>query len=163
MPDDVSLITDEMRALVGVEGPPMTLEIDRGTIRTITRATGATNPIYYDVEAARAAGHPDLPAPPGFLGRFVFQPGKSDPTFSSPVTGAEFPIDLPNQLHGATGIRTYRRLFAGERLTATEKTTDVGEREGRMGRMLIVQSVLTYRDEAGTVVAEKYDTGIFYR
>lgn len=163
MTDDESLITDEMRAMVGVEGPPATLEIERGGIRQYARASGSTNPIYYDIDAAKAAGHRDLPAPPGFLGRYPFEPGKSNPTFSSPTTGADFPIDLPNQLHGATGIRTYRRLYAGETLTAREKTTDVSEREGRMGRMLIVNSVMTFRDAAGEVVAEKYDTGIFYR
>jgi len=161
---DESAITPELRALVGVEGKPSSVEIDRSGIRMWARSTGETNRIYYDIEAARAAGYPDLPAPPGFLGRYVYLPGESDPTSSGPSDNADLPLgDFGNDLHGSLGIRTYRRLFAGERLTASNRIVDVSERDGRLGRMIRVDTVLTYRDEQGEVVAEKFDTVLYYR
>ena len=63
-----SLITDEMRAAVGKESDPTTLEIDKTSVRMFARAVGYTDPVYYDEEAAKAAGYRSLPAPPGYLG-----------------------------------------------------------------------------------------------
>ncbi len=40
--------------------------MERGRLRMFAAAIGETDPIYTDVEAARAAGHPDLPVPPTF-------------------------------------------------------------------------------------------------
>jgi acyl dehydratase len=153
-----------MRALVGLESNRAALEVERGAIRTFARSTGETNPIYYDVEAARAAGHPDLPAPPAFLGRFVYTPGVSDPTFSGPVEEHRIaPADFPKELHGSTRLRMHRRVYAGERLFVTNRVAGLSERDGRLGRMLIVDTVATYRDEAGDLVAERFDTELYYR
>ncbi|MDO8773368.1 MAG: MaoC family dehydratase N-terminal domain-containing protein [Burkholderiaceae bacterium] len=43
------------------------LPIERQRLRFFARAIGETDPVYTDVEAARAAGYADLPAPPTFL------------------------------------------------------------------------------------------------
>jgi hypothetical protein len=133
-------------------------------VRAFARATGETNPVYFDVEAARAAGHPDLPCPPGFLGRYVHIPGRFHSTFSSPTEEHTLPLgDLPNELHASTRIRAFCRIHAGEKLSVTSRITGMSERQGRIGRMLLVDTLATYRDEKGDVVAEKYNTEIYYR
>src|SRR3990172_5468722 len=68
------LISDEMRAGIGVEGPPRLLEVDRTSIRMFARAVGHTDPVFYDPEAARKRGYRDIIAPPGYLGTGVFRP-----------------------------------------------------------------------------------------
>lgn len=40
------------------------LPIERGRLAFFAKATGETNPVYSDIDAARAAGYADLPAPP---------------------------------------------------------------------------------------------------
>ncbi len=162
---DDSAITPELRALVGVESKPSLVEVERAAVRAWARSTGEANPIYYNLEAARAAGHPDLPAPPGFLGRYVYLPGVTDPTSSVPATPSFLPPvgDYTRNLHGSLGVRTFRRLFAGEHLTVTSRIEGVSEREGRVGRMIRVDTIDTYRDETDAVVAEKYDTVLYYR
>ena len=45
----------------------MPFEVERGRLRFFARTIGLTNPIYFDVEAARRAGHRDLPVPLTFL------------------------------------------------------------------------------------------------
>ena len=42
-------------------------EVGREHIRRFAQAIGDTNPIYVDRDAAIAAGHPDVIAPPTFL------------------------------------------------------------------------------------------------
>ncbi|MFX8414337.1 MaoC family dehydratase N-terminal domain-containing protein, partial [Acinetobacter baumannii] len=52
------------RKWIGYELPPSVLPIARPRLLFLAKATGQTHPIYVDVDAARAAGYPDLPAPP---------------------------------------------------------------------------------------------------
>jgi hypothetical protein len=163
MAEEESLITDEMRAALNKESSIHTLEIERGAIRQYARAAGHTNPVYYDVAAAKAAGYPDLPAPPGFLGRHPFLPGRSDPTFSAPMEGSVLRNPkLTRNLNGGQSVKQTRRLYAGEKLTMTSAIVNYAERSGSIGRMLITSSQSTYRDEKGEVVAQENFTGIAY-
>ena len=45
---------------------PHSYAVGREKIREFARAVGESEPLYLDLEAARAAGHPDLVAPPMF-------------------------------------------------------------------------------------------------
>ena len=46
---------------------PVRFEVERGRLRAFARAIGEPDPIYSDLDAARAAGHRDLPVPPTFF------------------------------------------------------------------------------------------------
>ena len=54
------------QALVGKAYPAVRYEVGREKLREFAIAVGETDPIYHDEAAARAAGHPDLPAVPTF-------------------------------------------------------------------------------------------------
>ncbi|MCI0385836.1 MaoC family dehydratase N-terminal domain-containing protein [Streptomyces sp. CNQ085] len=58
-----------MTVVEGLAGalPSYRVRLDRGAIRRFATAVGATDAVHHDVEAARAAGHPDLVAPPTYL------------------------------------------------------------------------------------------------
>ena len=77
-------IKDAWRALVGVESSPWTHEVTTTSVRAFARGVGYTDPVYFDTEAARAAGYRSLPCPPTYLGTPVFLPGQSSDTFSGP-------------------------------------------------------------------------------
>ncbi|MDP9399085.1 MAG: MaoC family dehydratase N-terminal domain-containing protein, partial [Actinomycetota bacterium] len=55
-------LTDEMRATIGVDTEPWTYEVTTTGIRAFARGVGYDDLVYYDEQAARAAGHPTLPA-----------------------------------------------------------------------------------------------------
>ncbi len=48
-----SVITEEMRGLIGVETPPYLVEVEKGDLRRFVEATGETNPLYTDAERAK--------------------------------------------------------------------------------------------------------------
>ena len=55
------------RELVGRSYPPSAVyEVGRAKIAEFATAIGADDPVHHDVEAARAAGHLDVIAPPTF-------------------------------------------------------------------------------------------------
>jgi acyl dehydratase len=156
MTAEQSLITDEMRASIGVEGPPRRLEVDRTSIRMFARAAGHTDPVFYDVEEARRRGHRDLIAPPGYLGTGVFAPaGEAGPR--------RRPGGLTRGLNGGNEYEYYDVITAGDVLEARSKTVDIQERQASIGRMIITRSETTYRRLSdGKVVARGWNTGISY-
>ncbi len=50
-------ITDEMKAKVGKDSSPWTYEVTTTGVRAFARGVGYTDPVYYDVEAAKKAGY----------------------------------------------------------------------------------------------------------
>ncbi len=154
-----SLITDEMRAQIGKESEPTTLEIDKTSVRMFARAVGYTDPVYYDEEAAKAAGYRSLPAPPGYLGTPVYDPNRRSgraqqmPEPSRP---------LKRVLNGGTDVEYLADICAGDILTSASAVSSIEERQGRLGEMLITTTKTTYRNQDGEVVAIMTGTGIRY-
>jgi acyl dehydratase len=153
-----SVITDAMRAKIGVESEPTRYEIDNTGCRQFARAVGYTDPIYFDEAAARAKGYRGIVAPVGFLGHPVVVPGQ-------PARVPEaFRLEIPYKrvLNGGTDIEYYADVCAGDKLTASTKLTDLTEREGKVGPMLIVDTETIFRNEKGETVAVQRGTAIRY-
>ncbi|MDO8615395.1 MAG: MaoC family dehydratase N-terminal domain-containing protein [Dehalococcoidia bacterium] len=153
-----SVITDEMRALIGKESEAVTYEVDNTGCRQFARAVGSTDPVFFDAEYARGKGYRGLPASAGFLGHAVVIPGQ-------PVRVAEiFRLDVPLKriLNGGTDIEYFDDVCAGDVLSATSRLTDLSEREGRMGMMLIVQTETAFKNPQGKTVAIMRGTAIRY-
>ena len=159
MTQQASVITDEMRAVIGQESAPVTFEVDKNSCRMFARAVGYSDPVYYDEAAARSAGYRSIPAPPGFLGHPVIVPGQPNP-----LAAAYSPFDTPlkRRLNGGTDIEYLADVCAGDVLTATAKLVDVSERQASIGLMLITVTEFTYRDQADKIVAKVRATGISY-
>ncbi len=51
-----AIITDEMRAVIGKEAEPLTVEVDKTAIRWFARAVGHTDLVYYDEAYAKSKG-----------------------------------------------------------------------------------------------------------
>lgn len=156
-----SIITDEMRAAIGVESEPWTLEVDKTSIRMFARAVGYTDPVFYDEEFAKSKGYRSLPAPPHYLGTPVYNPAVSDPTFGGPRGRQRFQTPFKRRLNGGTDIEYFDTICAGDVLTATSKITDIQQRQGSIGTMLITTTETVYR-RGDQVVAIMRGTGIQY-
>ena len=155
-----SLITDEMRAAVGKESDPTTLEIDKTSVRMFARAVGYTDPVYYDEEAAKAAGYRSLPAPPGYLGTPIYDPNRR--TGRPTQVALEPSRPLKRMLNGGTDVEYLADICAGDVLTSTSGIASIEERAGRLGEMLITTTKTTYRNQNGEIVAVMTGTGIRY-
>ncbi|GAA1446885.1 MaoC family dehydratase N-terminal domain-containing protein [Leifsonia poae] len=87
--------------------------VGREKIREFARAVLATNPLHFDVDAARAAGHSDLVAPPTFP--VVVQESTLAQLLAEPDAG----IDFSRVVHGDQRFTYTRAVVAGDELTAT--------------------------------------------
>jgi hypothetical protein len=153
-----SVITEELRSRIGVESEPVVYEVDNTGCRQFARSAGYTDPVYYDEARARAKGHRGILAPVGFLGHPVVVPGQAE------RTPEVFRLNIPYKrvLNGGTDIEYFAEVCSGDRLTATTKISDLTERDGRMGPMLIVSTETTFKNAAGEVVAIQRGAAIRY-
>lgn len=113
------------RANIGVVSEPRTIEVEKGQLKFFAKATGETNPIYFDEAAARAAGHPALPAPP----TFTFSLALGAPAQRGAILG-DMGVDMRSVLHGEQQFTHHRPIYAGDAITLTTRTADIYEKKG---------------------------------
>lgn len=132
--------------LQGREFPPTRpYLVGREKVREFARAVFAASPINHDVEAARAAGHPDLVAPPTFP--VVVQEATLAQLLSEPDAG----IDFSRVVHGDQRFTFSRPVFAGDELTATLRVTSVKSLGAHS--MVTAESTIVDADGAHVVTA----------
>lgn len=145
-----SVITDEMKAAIGVENPGGTAEVTTSGIRMFARAVGYTDLIFYDEDEAKKQGHDGLVAPPGYLGTNIFRPsaGRGDGP-----PGGGFDIPYKRILNGGTTYEYLAPIIAGDVIKSSSQITDFQEREGSIGPMLITYRQTTFKNQDDVVVA----------
>jgi len=155
-----SVVTDEMREVIGKEGGETILEVDKTGCRMFARSVGHTDQIFYDEEYAKSKGHRSIVAPPGFLGTPVFNPGGT--RAPAEVAGARINIPYKRVLNGGTDYEYLDTVCAGDVLTSRTKISGFEERKASLGPMLITTRETTYTNQDGKVVAKMIGTAIQY-
>ena len=150
-----SVITDEMKAAIGVESEPSVYEIEKEPIRRWAESLGDPNPLYRDEEYSKKKGYRGLVAPPAFIAQYAFPTkwGKPKATFKRPFV---------RNLNGGNEYDFLKPICSGDVISATTKVSDMIERDGSMGKMLIITQETTYTNQDGDVVAKSRGTGISY-
>jgi acyl dehydratase len=129
----------------GKTWPAYTYEVGKEKIREYAHAVGEENPVYFDRDAARAAGFRDVPAPPMFA--VVYSAGAMGPAILDPDVG----INLALMVHGGQEFRWGEPVCAGDAITTTATLADVYEREGK--GFYVFESVSENQDGAEVVRA----------
>jgi acyl dehydratase len=109
---------------VGRTYGPITYAVGREKIREYAHAVGETNPLHLDLEAARAAGHGDLVAPPMFA--VVY----SSPVLMPALFDPEIGLDFSRMVHGAQEFAWGPLVVAGDEITTEAELVSKEERGG---------------------------------
>ena len=104
--------------------PPTTYAVGREKIKEYAFAVGETNPLHIDQDAARAAGHSDVVAPPMFA---VVYAGRA---MNAPLFDPEVGLDFARMVHGAQEFRWDELVIAGDEIETTATVKDISERGG---------------------------------
>lgn len=111
-------------AAIGKSYGPTTYAVGREKIREYASAVGETNPLYFDVEAATAAGYADVVAPPMFA--VVFASRSVTPALFDPEVGINFAM----MVHGSQEFRWGPLVVAGDEITTETTIKDIADRGG---------------------------------
>lgn len=132
-------------SIIGQESQPKTVVVEQGRMQFFAKATGAKDPVYWDIDAAKAAGHPSIPAAPTFLFTLdMFAPSKG------PSIVQTLGVDIGRLLHGEQRF-TYRKpIYAGDEITLIAKVVDAYDKKG--GALQFVVSETTATNQNGESV-----------
>lgn len=127
-------------------------EVNRPMIHHLCEVMGEGNPIHLDPEVARAAGHPDVVAPPSALAVWnMINP--ADQEIESDVDRAYAILaecGYPKVVAVNCDQEYDRYLSPGDVLTSTEKVeTFVGPKQTGLGEGYFITTLTTFTDQQG--------------
>jgi acyl dehydratase len=123
---------------VGKSYPPTLYAVGREKIKEYARATGETNPLHLDHEAARAAGYADVVAPPMFAVVYC------SPAMGPALFDPELNINFARLVHGGQELKWGPLVVAGDEITTVVTVTSIDERGGN--GFFVFESVSTNQD-----------------
>ena len=135
------------RDFIGRSFPPSEpYEISRVKIREFADAIGDRNPLCRDQEAAKAAGYPDVIAPPTFpIVVSLGNPGLADPDLG---------LNYAMVVHGEQRFEYTRPVHAGDVVTCTSTITEI-KSIGSNEKMVVETDVKTTE---GELICKTYNT-----
>ncbi|MCA0379499.1 MAG: MaoC family dehydratase N-terminal domain-containing protein [Actinobacteria bacterium] len=122
--------------------------VGREKVREFARAVLSEAPLHHDPEAARAAGYPDVVAPPTFA--IVVQ----DSTLQQLLADEEAAVDFSRVVHGDQRFTYTRPIVAGDELTGVMTVTSVKQ----LGGNSMVTSSTEISDASGAHVVTAIST-----
>lgn len=131
---------------IGRTFAPHSADVEAGRLRLFAEATGETRAEYVDEAAARAAGHPSLPAPPTYAACLYLD--ETEPFSWLRDLG----IDIAQVLHAAQAFRYFAPIHAGDRLTFASRIANVFEKKG--GTRTFIVKLTDVTNQRGAQVAE---------
>jgi acyl dehydratase len=143
------MITDEVKAAIGVEtiGPPELIEM--GAIRDYAEAIAwpdPPDPLYVDEKNAESNRFDGIIAPWSFYTTL----GRRGPS-------PRLPLSAPRvSMNGGNDYEYIQHIRPGDVITTRSKVVSVIEREGKAGPLIIVETDKTFVNQKGDVV------GIFH-
>jgi hypothetical protein len=162
----MALLTDEIRAFIGLEGEPFSAcePVEAGAVRRYAQAIMDPDPAYASAEAGeRYGGAVAPPLYPSFMFRTPFgtpdvlTERAHDPDFDGIVMGVgnglpELPLPGLALLNGGAEVEFYAYARHGERVLQKSRYADIQERQSKSGPMLLVIFETEFTTEAGQLL-----------
>ena len=118
--------------------------VGREKIREYASSIGETAAICHDVEAARAAGHADVVAPPMFAAVYSWR--AMGPAVLDPEVG----VDFTRLVHGAQDFTWHAPVVAGDEITTEATFVD----EVKRGELKVYTFTSRSTNQRGELVCE---------
>lgn len=160
MTDPPTLLTDATRAWADRTYPVHRVTVTAGDIRRFAYATGETDPIHFDREAALAAGFRDVVAPPLFYVYLRVLPHhlRSRDELERDGSPSEDipPVAIKGAMAGETELELRGSFHAGDEVDCHKRLAGLTEKVGRSGPLLFLTFEYRYDVAGDTVVRERF-------
>lgn len=157
----MGLLTTEAREWANRPFAPYEVTIGATEIARYARAIGETDPIFFDPDAARAAGHSGVVAPPYFPYTIRMQAAnlrdRSDLELDGSSSEDVPPIETTRAMAGETSIEMGVPIVAGDTIRLEKRIIDLYEKSGRSGDLVfVVQEFLFTNQHEALVMREEF-------
>jgi len=163
---DESLIPDEAKAMIGMEGPSETgYAVTERDIRRYCYAVDDSNPLFTDGEIAKEGQWEGIIAPPLFFDipfdkSMPLDRHREDGIGQREKDSLSPPLRVSRAMAGGSEIEFFEPIRPGDVLTKKSRLANVYERVGRSGPMVMTVRETTYHNQRGEIVVVVRGTGI---
>jgi len=156
--DAASLIPPEAAARVGTVAATAVGEVNRREWQRWAVSVKDHNPLWFDTDAARAAGYEDVVAPPLYVQYAVLGVTPLDQLRADGSSGAasgnlSFP-DAPRRMAGGESTTFYLPCYHRDEITMVRTVESIVGKQGRSGPFVLVTWRTTYTNQRDELVAE---------
>ena len=138
-------------SVIGVWSEPVTYTVEHGAVLRFIRALNDEGPRYYGDGEQGTASSDGLPVPPTFLCSLFAGPRKVD--WENPYEGL---------LDAGVEWDFFENVRVGDRITVASRVTEMTDKQGRVGDMLLVTTEFRYTNQQGKLVATQRNTLAWY-
>lgn len=161
-----SLVPPEVAARVGTVAATASGEVYRREWQRWAVAVEDHNPLWFDPEAARAAGYDDVVAPPLYvqyavLGVTPLDKLRADGSSGVASGNLTFP-GAPRRMAGGESTTFHLPCYDGDEITMVRTIESIVDKQGRSGAFVLVSWHTTYTNQRDQLVAEA-DTSMIAR
>lgn len=122
------------RSRIGFTTAPTTVAVDAWRVKLFCQATGETDDVYWNAEAARAAGHPACPVPPTFLKAMEGE------HFSSAQLMSLLDVPLRGVLHAEQAFEHFAPVHVGDSVEVSRTITDIHDKKAGAFTFIVVDT-----------------------
>ncbi len=153
-------VPEDVLAMIGIE-KVRRYDVTRRDIKRFSQAIGETNPIHFDQDYAKTTRYGTIVAPPLFCQMFTFEDVPADrlPDDGSPIE-IDVPLPARRTVGGASSYEVYRRVRAGDQITARSTLKDVFTKDGKSGKLYFVVVETEFSNQESEPVAKETATYI---
>lgn len=138
---------------IGRKFGPFFSDVEKSPLMLFAKATGQTDPIFFDEHMARNAGYRSIVAPPTYLMCLIDMHQDKWPTYQIIDPGVQPP------LHGSQHFEYKELICAGDRINLVHRVEDIYERKGGILEFIIIET--TAKNQNGVEVGRSRSTEIF--
>ncbi len=140
------------RSFIGASLAESTLSIDAARLKFFAEAIGETNLVYLNGDAARAAGHADIPVPPTFLMAGTMDSGVMFDMLD------RMNVPIGKVLHGEQQFDYLAPVVAGDVVAISTRIVDIYDKKNGALEFIITENTVT--NQHGKVVARMRGTTV---
>ena len=111
------------RSLINKKYPTVKFDIEKQRLKFFSKATGQTDPVYFDEIIAREKGFPSILAPPTFLTTVGYEQNNPYQYIN------DLSVDMKNVLHAGQIYKYHSLVFAGDIITMNSKIRDMYDKK----------------------------------
>jgi acyl dehydratase len=141
------------KSFIGHTFEPFTAAVEKGRLRFFAKAIGETNPVYFNEEAAIAAGHKSILAPPTFVFSLKLEGDDALPILDL------LKLDIARILHGSQSFEYFAPMVAGDTIRIESRIANIFDKKG--GALEFVDMESTFTNQDGVIVAKTIDTLVY--
>ena len=133
------------KSLINKTYPPIIFDIEKQRVKFFSKATGQTDPVYFDEDIAIEKGFPSLLAPPTFL-TTVSHEQKNPYQYLHDLS-----IDMKNVLHAGQSYKYHDLVFAGDQITMESKIKNMYDKKNGSLQFIEFESIFLNQNKKLTV------------